>query len=287
MHLSCAVSLLAAVAWTQAAAPAPLPAFAADPQTVVRQAMDLEIAAAKDASHPYRYILKRESNSGTAVRQMVETESGLVLARTLSANGKPPTAEARADEDRKLDELVRDAGAREKKFKSQRGDQDRVLSLLRALPSSSLYTYDGEEIIHGRPALRLAFKPNPKFDPDAKETYLLKAAEGKLWIDRASHRLVRIDGTITDSVNIGWGLLGHIDRGGTFFLEQSVVPGSAWRIAEMRIDAKGKALIFKSIRIMQHQWATDFTPVQPLSVSEAVETLKQLGSSASTTSAAR
>ena len=281
----CAVAVT--LTFGQAAAPAPLPQFVADPQSLVRQTVDLEIAAAKDVSHPYRYVLRRESNSGTNVRQMLETEDGLVLAKTLSVDDRPPKPSDLVNEQVKLDELAHDAEARAKKFKSQKADSDRVMTLLRAMPSSSLYSYDGEEVIQGRPAVRLRFKPNPHFDPDAKETYLLKAAEGRMWIDRASHRMVRINGALTDSVNIGWGLLGHIDKGGSFFLEQSPVPGGAWRITEMRIDAKGKALIFKSIRIKQHQFASDFAPVRPLPVGDAVQALKQLGASAATTNAAR
>jgi hypothetical protein len=279
--------LFGGMAWAQAATPPPLPSFAGDPVVLVRQAVDLEMAAAQDTSHPYRYVLRKETNSGNTVRQMLEADTGLILAKTLQVNGGPPKAEDQMKEQAKLEELVRDAEAREKKFKSQRADNDRVMSLLRALPFSSLYTYDGEDTIQGRQAVRLAFTPNPHFDPDAKETYLLKAAVGKMWIDRESRRMVRIQGTLTDSVNIGWGLLGHIDKGGSFFLEQSLVPGGAWRITQMRIDAKGKALIFKSIVIKQHQMAFDFMPVKPLSVAEAVQTLKQLGGTTTTTNAAR
>ena len=281
------LNLLSALVFAQSVTPTALPQPIADPQALVRQTVDLEVASAKDISRPYRYVLRRESNSGTNVRQMLETKTGLVLAKTILVNDKPQKPEDAVNEQVKLEELTRDAEARDKKYKSQKADNDRVLSLLRALPSSSIYSYDGEEEINGRPAIRLNFKPNPNFDPDAKETYLLKAAEGKMWIDRASHRMVRIDGTLTYSVNVGWGLLGHIDKGGSFFLQQSLVLGGAWRITEMRIDAKGKALIFKSIRIKQHQFASEFAPIRPLSVAEAVQTLKQLQVPAATTSAAR
>jgi hypothetical protein len=258
-----------------------------DPVMLVRQSVDLEVKSALDFSNPYRYVLRRDTNSGVSVRQMMETRDGLILARTITWNGTPPKPEDRAKEDQRLDDIARSEEERAKKLKSQREDSQRVIRILSALPSSSLYAFDGREIINGRESIRLAFRPNPDFSPGAKETYLLKAAEGKIWIDTASRRLVRVDGRTTDSVNIGWGLLGHIDRGGTFFLEQTMVPGGDWRIKEMRIDAKGKALLFKTIRIKQHQSAYGFTPVKPVSVEEAVRMLKQAPNVASASGASR
>lgn len=254
-----------------------------DPAALVRDSMELEIRYAQDYSVPYRYVLRKESNSGVAVRRMIETTEGLVLARTITWNGKPNTAEDQAKEDSKLDVLVRDREERGKKLKSQQEDAKRVLRILRALPNSSIYTFDGRERIQERDTIRLTFKPNPKFSPDGKETYLLKAAAGKMWIDEATKRLVRIDGTITDSVSIGWGLLGHIDRGGKMFLEQEVVKGGQWRLTQMRIDASGKALIFKSIRIKQYQNGSDYEPIKPVSVAVAVAMLKQLGATSAQT----
>jgi hypothetical protein len=257
--------------------------FAQEPVELVRGAVDLEIKAAQDYSSPYKYVLRKESNSGVAVRQMIETNEGLLLARTITWNGKVPNTEEQAKEDRRLERLITSSEERSKKAAEQKDDAQRALRILRALPNSSMYTLDGRESIAGRDTIRLAFKPNPKFSPEVKETYLLKAAEGKIWIDAESNRMVRLDATITDSVSIGWGLLGRIDKGGKFFLEQALVKGGQWRMTQLRIDATGKALIFKSIRIKQHQSGSDYEPIKPVSVAEAVEMLKR---SAQTTDAA-
>lgn len=270
--------LLAIVASCLAA----LPTLAQEPVDLVRNSVDLEIAAAQDYSSPYTYVLRKESNSGVAVRQMVETKDGLLLARTITWNGKVPSVEEQAKEDRRLERLITSNEERSKKAAEQKDDAQRALRILRALPNSSLYTLDGHETIAGRDTLRLNFKPNPKFSPEAKEAYLLKAAEGKMWIDSESKRMVRLEATTTDGVNIGWGLLGHIDKGGKLFLEQALVKGDQWRMTQLRIDATGKALIFKSIRIKQHQSGSDYEPIKPVGVAEAVAMLKR---AARTTSA--
>jgi hypothetical protein len=262
---------------------AALPALAQEPVDLVRKSVDLEIAAAQDYSSPYTYVLRKESNSGVAVRQMVETKDGLLLARTITWNGKVPSPEEQAKEDRRLERLITSDEERGKKAAEQKDDAQRALRILRALPNSSLYTLDDHETVAGRDTIRLNFKPNPKFSPEAKEAYLLKAAEGKMWIDAESKRMVRLEATTTDSVNIGWGLLGHIDKGGKLFLEQALVKGAQWRMTQLRIDATGKALIFKSIRIKQHQSGSGYEPIKPVGVAEAVAMLKR---AARTTSAA-
>jgi hypothetical protein len=250
-------------------------AFAQEPVDLVRKAVDLEVRAAQDYSSPYAYVLRKESNSGVAIRQMIETKDGLLLARTITWNGKVPNQEDQTKEDKRLDQLITSADERAKKAAEQKDDAQRALRILRALPTSSLYTMDGRESIAGRDTIRLNFKPNPKFSPEAKETYLLKAAEGKMWIDAESSRMVRMDATITDSVNIGWGLLGKIDKGGKLFLEQALVKGGQWRMTQLRIDATGRALIFKSIRIKQHQSGSNYEPIKPVTIAEGVAMLKR------------
>lgn len=253
------------------------PAFSqVDPAALVRRAVDLEVRYAQDYSRPYRYTLRKDTNAGSALRKMVETQEGLLLARTITWNGKVPTAEEQAKEDRRLERLITDPEERKKKAQEQKADAQRVMRILRALPNSSVYTFEGRELLNGRDNLRLAFVPRKDFSPDAREAYLLKATAGKMWIDDRSGRLVRIDAAITDSVSIGWGILGRIDKGGKLFLEQSMVPGGEWRLTDLRIDATGKALLFKTIRIKQHQSGFDYEPIQPVSVQEAVAMLKRL-----------
>ncbi len=246
-----------------------------DPKALVQQAVNNEIQANNDTSRLYRYILRKETRSGVAVREMIETKDGIV-ARTITWNDRELTPEERAKEDEKLAKLGASAEEQHKKFAEQREDARQAIKMLEALPDALLYEYDGTELLNGRESIRLRFKPNPNFSSSAKETYLFRGAEGKIWIDKAAKRIAKLDGVTTAQVNIGWGLLGHIDKGGKVFLEQTMVgPSSQWRIATLNLDATGKALLFKSINIRQRQSARDFRPVNPMTVAEAVDFLKK------------
>jgi hypothetical protein len=200
----------------------------------------------------------------------------VILARTLTWNGRGLTADERVKEDSKLDLVVRDAEELSKKRADQEADRKRTLQLVRALPDALRYTYDGSQLIQGRDAIRLKFTPNPDFSPTSKETYGLKAAAGTLWIDKQQTQIIRMEAELMENVYIGWGILGHINKGGKLELEQSLLPGNAWRISKLNIEATGKAFFFKTIRIKQRQSGWDYKPVpNNLSVAQAVAALKQ------------
>ncbi|HUS18949.1 MAG TPA: hypothetical protein VMZ25_04820 [Terriglobales bacterium] len=246
-----------------------------DAQALVRRAALNAAAGAQDTNKLFMYRAQKESTSGTALRDMVETRE-VILARTLTWNGRALTTEERAKEDAKLDELVRDQEELDKKRADQAADRRRTLELVRALPEALIYRYDGMEMVNGRETVRLRFRPNPDFSPTSKETYGLKSAAGTLWVDRAQIQIVRMEAELTENVYIGWGILGHINKGGRLELEQTLLPGNAWRISKLNLDATGKAFFFKTLRIKQRQSGWGYRPVpNNLSIAQAVAALKR------------
>ncbi len=246
-----------------------------DVQGLVRKAAANAAAGAQDTSHLFLYRALKETNSGTALRDMVETKE-VILARTITWNGRALTEEERAKEDAKLDLVVRSPEELRRKQAEQEADRKRTLQVVRALPDALIFHYDGMESIHGREAYRLTFTPNPDFDPTSKETYGLKAAAGRIWIDREQTQIVKMDAALTENIYIGWGILGHINKGGRLELEQTLLPGNAWRISKLNIEATGKAFFFKTIRIKQKQTGWDYRLMpNNLSILQAVDRLRK------------
>ena len=46
------------------------------------------------------------------------------------------------------------------------------------------------------------------------------AWQGVILIDPTECRIAKIDGTLFKEVSFGWGILGHLDKGGHFLVEQ-------------------------------------------------------------------
>ena len=124
---------------------------------------------------------------------------------------------------------------------------DRRGKIIRALPRAFLYAYEGTE--QGGRIIRLSFRPDPKFVPADRESEVCRGLQGTMWIDAASHRFLRAEGTLVRGVNFGWGVLGHLDKGGHFSLRQTEVAPGTWRITSIDLHFTGSMLLFKDFNI--------------------------------------
>jgi len=99
--------------------------------------------------------------------------------------------------------------------------------------------------------------------------------QGYLLVDAQAKRLAEIDGMLFKDVEFGWGILGHLDKGGHFLVCQADVGEGAWDITQMKLQITGKILLFKSISLMSEDVLSDFRRVpESLTFAQAVQLLK-------------
>jgi hypothetical protein len=99
--------------------------------------------------------------------------------------------------------------------------------------------------------------------------------EGYLLIDASAKRIARIDGTLFRDVSFGWGIIGHLDKGGHFRVQQAEVGDGHWDLSAMSLKMTGKILVFKSLNMVSDEVFTDFQRVpKDLTFAKAVEMLK-------------
>jgi hypothetical protein len=210
---------------------------------------------------------------GTSVRQLVETPAG-VLGRTIEKDGHPLTADEEKAEDARVNRLL-DPDQMKAKAKEQKDDEDRTLKMLHAIPDAFLFTYaentkapNGDELVH------IKFEPNPDFDPPSRECLVFQGMRGDMVVDATAVQLAKIDGSLFRDVTIGWGILGRLNSGGRFIVEQQEVYKDHWDQTHMILDFTGKALIFKTVKIKEDSTAWDFHPVERMDVKTALAFLK-------------
>jgi hypothetical protein len=85
--------------------------------------------------------------------------------------------------------------------------------------------------------------------------------EGVVVIDSTAHRLAKIDGILFKEVSFGWGILGHLDKGGHFLVQQRNVGNGSWEIARMSLAFNGKILLFKNLTIKSDEMFSNFRSV--------------------------
>lgn len=250
------------------------------PAELVRQTVERELAHTRDGPR-FMFRDTKETPQGSSTKLMVETREAMA-GMLIAVNGKPVGNGIRKSELYRLNRLVEDRAALEKKRKQEKDDEARVNRIMRALPDAFLYEPDGAVPgslgtgKDGEELMRLKFRPNPNYDPPSRVEQVLTGMQGYILIDAREKRIARIDGTLFKDVGFGWGILGHLDKGGHFLVEQADVGNNHWEIRHMSLDFTGKILIFKSLKIKSNELYSDFQPVAPdLSFAQGVELLKK------------
>jgi len=245
------------------------------PRELVQKVIANEMKAAESTGH-YMYRLRKTTPKGVQVKDMIETRD-LVLGRLVSINDQPLTAEQRQADDNQIQKLISNPGELRRKKRQEQEDADRASKMLKALPDAFIYESDGNEPgAHGN-LVRLKFRPNPNFNPPSRETMVYRGMTGHMLVDAAVLRMAKIDATLVQDVNFGWGILGHLDRGGKFIVEQRDVGNGRWETTQMTLDFVGKAIFgLKNIRIKETEITTDFRRVpDDLTLAQGLEILKQ------------
>jgi len=250
------------------------------PVELVRRTVQNEVAASHGDTK-VMFMDRKETPHGSETKLMVETReamAGLVCA----TNDQPLTPEQRQAEEARLSGLARNPEALKKKQRSEKEDGERIARIMKALPDAFLYEPDGTAVGNqeigkaGDQLVRLKFRPNPKYSPPSHVEQVLTGMAGYLLIDANQHRIAMIDGTLTREVGFGWGILGHLDRGGHFLVEQARVFEGDWEITHMSLSLTGKELLFKSIHIKSDEVFSKFRLVpSSLSFADGVDLLKK------------
>lgn len=252
---------------------------AATPQVpanqLVREAVQKELQ--NDAHHAerFRYRMKKIAPEGSQTKEYVETDMGTV-ARLIALNDHPLTPDQQAKEDARLRNLVANPSLQQDRQRKQQQDEARVTRMVGALPDAFNYEYDGTEPgKNGGELIRLRFQPNPKYDPPTRELKVYQGMQGKMWVDAATHRMVRLEAQLFRDVDFGWGILGRLYKGGHFDIEQSDLGEGRFETTYMNLDFTGKVMMFKSLKIRDTETLSDFHRVADnLTLAQGVDLLR-------------
>ena len=261
--------LVALTASLNVSSVAAAPAFpsAQDPAScleLVRATVANEVAANNNNSMKHMFRADKQTAQGSQTRLYVETREALA-GMTIAYNNKRLTPQDMQGEENRLTGLAGNPEQLKHKHLQEQENADRSLRIVKALPDAFLYQYDGEEPADGGvsnvPWVRLKFRPNPAYQPPTHAEQVLVGMQGLLVIDPVARRIAKIDGTLFKEVEFGWGILGHLDKGGHFLVEQRDVGNDCWEVSHMSLNFTGKILLFKTISIKSDEVFSDFQRV--------------------------
>lgn len=253
---------------------------AESPADLVRAVVKNEVNAnSSDAKFMFRD--RKQTLRGSQTRLVVETKEA-TAGMLVAIDDKPLTPQQLQSEEARLAALANNPEELRKRQKAEKDDAHRTLRIVKALPDAFVYEFDGTE--PARPGLgnpgdelvRLKFRPNPSYEPPSRTEQVLTGMQGYVLIDANQHRIARIDGTLFKDVSFGWGILGRLDKGGRFLVEQGCVANGNWDVTRMNLSFTGRELLFKGINIKSDEVLSDFRSAPAnLSFAEGVELLKK------------
>lgn len=251
-----------------------------DIPSLVRKTVENEISKAPAGSH-FMFRGTNTTPKGSTTKLYVESREG-TAGMAIAYDGKPLTAEQRQAEEARVTRFITNPEELKKKRKQEQEDEDRSMRIIKAIPDAFLFEYAGEQpgtIDMGKPGdllVKLNFRPNPQYDPPSRVEQILTGMHGVMLIDAVHNRLALIDGTLFKDVGFGWGILGRLDRGGRFVVQQRMLDEQRWEISRMNLDLTGKILLIKRFTYQETQVFSDYKPVpMDLTFSQALEMIKK------------
>jgi hypothetical protein len=206
----------------------------------------------------WSYVAERHSNNQVFRELVIETVDAPVR-HLLTVDGSPPTSAQMKEENDRHQDLLNNASRRRAIQKQQENDGKMMEELLRIIPEAFVFEDRGKE---GQ-CERIAFHPNPGFKPKTYEQRILHALDGTVFVDLQDKRIARLSGSLGARVMFGYGMIGHVEQGGTTDIARVHLSQGVWKISTEKIDIDGRFVMFKTISKHQDENRTAFKPVAP------------------------
>ncbi|MHB8486722.1 MAG: hypothetical protein ACYDCM_13490 [Candidatus Acidiferrales bacterium] len=242
-----------------------------DAQQLVREVVQNELNSGTNDPSLWRFRKITVKDGKKQMYDVIETKDGEV-DRLLAVNGKPLSAAQRSAENARIQKLSADPDEQKKRADAEKHDGDQETQLLKMLPDALTYQYAGKR----GDIIRLTFKPNPNFHASTHEAEVFHHMAGVMLINKRSKRLAELSGRLVTEVKFGGGILGHLDKGGTFEVKQGEVARGHWDLTLLDTELAGKELFFKTISVREKTIESNYSRVPSnITVEQAAQILRK------------
>lgn len=220
---------------------------------MVWTAVKTELKAAKNDNSTFIYHDHDKQPQKDKYTIVVQTTSHGAINRVTKLNGNAiPIAQQKS----KIENFVNSPSLQQKKRQANQNDAKQTEQLLKMIPSAFNWTV--EKVTPKE--VTLSYQPNPSFNPPTMQDRVFSAMAGTMVLNRSQHRIVVFKGKLIHSVGFFFGLLGHINKGGTFSVRRRQIQPHVWEIVEMHVHINGHILFFKTISSNEDDLSTDWRP---------------------------
>jgi hypothetical protein len=184
---------------------------------------------------------------------------GHVFGRTIERDGRPLSDEERKQEEESIrQQLAGLKSAPPAPASVQKRQTKPEDAWIREFPEALDYEKSGEEMVDGRKTVVLKATPRPGYKASNLRARVFEKMNGTLWIDAAEGELARVDAEMFDTVNVGFGVIGRIEKGTRFQLRRQRVDTGVWLASEQVIRFAARFLLVKTLHQQVRNFYADF-----------------------------
>ena len=195
----------------------------------------------------YNYFERDRAASGTRTYQVLMID-GSPYQRLVALNGRAISPARRAEEQRKLDQVLAERrnespAERAKRVAAYQKDRQRDHELLNQMVQAFNFMLLGRRRLGQRTVYVLRATPRAGYLPPNREARTLIGMQGKLWIDTQTYQWVKVEAEVVRPVWIE-GFLARVEPGTRFELEYTPVSGDVWLPKHFAMKAHATILFF-------------------------------------------
>jgi hypothetical protein len=123
------------------------------------------------------------------------------------------------------------------------------------------------EIVDGQPLVVATLTPLANAKTTTREGKWMKKFHGRIWVSEEDYQVARIEMEALEDLTIGWGVVGRLHEGTRLVFARRKVDDETWLPAEMRLEASGRTLLFRTFKI---DTVTEYSDYRRWSVGTAI-----------------
>ncbi len=118
----------------------------------------------------------------------------------------------------------------------------------------------GQAEVDGRSCWIFDARPKPRYQSATREGKILKAMQGRLWVDQQTYQWVKVHAEVMRPVSF-YGFLAKVGPGTEFDLEQAPVADNLWLAKRFSVRVRASALGFLNEDSTESDTYRDYQPM--------------------------
>ncbi|MBC7927006.1 MAG: hypothetical protein H7039_15265 [Bryobacteraceae bacterium] len=219
---------------------------------------------AEDYACTYRNIRKEFDANGKVKSEQLTLahrtfRDGFAVYEVLERNGRTLDLREQKEQEDKIRKQLAEARSMSKgDIEKRRKKSAESSGFIAELPDALQFKVVGEDVVDKRSVLVVDAEPRPGYRARNMKAKLFEKLKAKLWIDSTDRQLVKAEAETFDTVSLGLGVLGKVEKGTRFAMHRIKLPDGTWVVDSQGIRFAARIMLVKWMNQEMSSQISDF-----------------------------